>query len=416
MLFRSLDQLRIEQLRLREDAGQAHRLQNLLAFKEQFVSQTLAAQVIGSSGSDQSRLLYLDKGSADGIKSDMAVVTPDGVVGKVIRADHGTSTVLLINDQLSGVGAMLEKSRLQGIVRGTPSGALLLRNIMNDEKVEVGDLVLSSGGDRVFPKGMPIGRIKSVAGSNDIFFNIELNPAANLGRLEEVLVITKLDDRSPKFDTAGPVRAADVRADRLPIVPPAPRSDANGNPLPTSLLPAPGANTQSKAPAALAAMPPTVKSGSVPVRTASTQIDSAGTATDSKPKPVLPVAVGRPNSGPATATQGSTTASTGVAAGAKPANKPKRADAPVAPVMGNTPPVQRSTPAEPDSSASSGESQPSTNVAPQEKPVEGAAKPATKPKPNATDGPPGSEGDPAAPKPPKPTPQASPSIPQRGAR
>src|SRR5207248_1625694 len=172
-LKQQLDQLRIEQVRLREDANQAHRLQSLLLFKEQFVSQTLAAQVIGSSGSDQSRLLYLDKGSGDGIKPDMAVVTPDGVVGKVIRADHGTSTVLLINDQLSGVGAMLEKSRLQGIVRGTPSGALLLRNIMNDEKVEVGDLVLSSGGDRVFPKGMPIGRIKSVAGSNDIFFNIE---------------------------------------------------------------------------------------------------------------------------------------------------------------------------------------------------------------------------------------------------
>ena len=276
-----LDQMRIEQTRLREDAGQAHRLQNLLGFKEQFVSQTQAAQVIGSSGSDQSRLLYLDKGSDDGIKADMAVVTPDGVVGKVIRAFGHSSQVMLISDQLSGVGAMLEKSRLQGVVRGTPSGSLLLRDVMSDEKVEVGDLVLSSGGDRVFPKGMPIGRVKTISSGPELFYNIELQPAANLGRLEEVLVITKLEERSPKVDTAGPMRAADVRADRLPTVPPAARTDANGTPLPTSNLPAPGAS------ASASKSKPAVTAGTTPATASNTQPKpkSPQQTASAKPKP-----------------------------------------------------------------------------------------------------------------------------------
>ena len=341
------------------------------------------------------------------------MITPDGVVGKVIRVDRGSAQVLLINDQLSGVGAMLEKSRLQGIVRGTPSGALLLRNIMSDEKVEVGDLVLSSGGDRVFPKGMPIGRVKTISTTNDIFYNIELKPTANLGQLEEVLVITKLDDRSPKFDNAGPVRAADVRADRLPVVPPAPRTDANSIPLPTSFLPPPGAKpAQAKPSVATAGAQPTAKPGSTAVKTASAQGQQTGL--ENKSKPIIPTTGSQPNSGnTAAATQGSITPST---AGAKPANKAKRPDGLITPLTESTPPVQRSTPAEPDSSASAGASQPNAGVTRQEKPAEGVVKPATKPKPNATDGQPGGDADPAAPKAPKATPQPSSSTPQRGAR
>ncbi len=102
-----IERLRIEQVRLNEDAEQARRLQALLGFKEQFISKTLAAQVIGSSGSEQSRSIYIDKGSRDGIKADMPVITAEGVVGKVLRTFKSTSQVLLINDQTSGVGAIL---------------------------------------------------------------------------------------------------------------------------------------------------------------------------------------------------------------------------------------------------------------------------------------------------------------------
>src|SRR6476619_8492844 len=95
-LKQQIEKLRLEQVRLNEDAAQARRLQALLAFKEQFISQTVPAQVIGSSGSEQSRSIYIDKGSHDGIKQDMAVITADGVIGKVLRVFVTTSQVLLI--------------------------------------------------------------------------------------------------------------------------------------------------------------------------------------------------------------------------------------------------------------------------------------------------------------------------------
>ena len=86
----------------------------------------MAAQVIGSSGSEQSRSIYIDKGTRDGIKPDMAVITADGIVGKVLRVvSDSSSQVLLINDQSSGVGAILEKSRLQGVLEGTPIGEVI---------------------------------------------------------------------------------------------------------------------------------------------------------------------------------------------------------------------------------------------------------------------------------------------------
>src|SRR5215471_104764 len=84
-LKEQIEQMRLEQVRLSEDAAQARRLQNVLAFKEQFVSKTVAAQVIGSGGSDLSRIVYIDKGEQDGVKRDMAVITADGIVGKVLQ-------------------------------------------------------------------------------------------------------------------------------------------------------------------------------------------------------------------------------------------------------------------------------------------------------------------------------------------
>src|SRR3984957_5007652 len=98
--------MRLEQVRMSQDADQARRLQALLAFKEQFISQTMAAQVIGGTGSELSRSVYIDKGYKDGLKPDMAVITADGVVGKVLRVYRSTSLVLLIDDQTSGVGAI----------------------------------------------------------------------------------------------------------------------------------------------------------------------------------------------------------------------------------------------------------------------------------------------------------------------
>lgn len=212
-----IEELKLDQVRLQQDANQAHRLQALLGFKEQFIAKTLAAQVIGSSGSEQSRSVYIDKGSKDGIQQDMAVISADGVVGRVITVYKGTSQVLLINDQQSGVGAIVERSRVLGVTQGKASGVLVIDKVMPDEDVKPGDKVLTSGGDLIFPKGLLIGTVTGINKGPE-FLQISLKPAAALNRLEEVLVIVKKEEREPAL--AGvPLRAADILAQRLPSVP-----------------------------------------------------------------------------------------------------------------------------------------------------------------------------------------------------
>src|SRR5205085_10717009 len=152
-----------------------------------------------------------------------------------VRVRASTSQVWLITDPAWGEGGVLEKSRLQGIAKGTPSGDLKFSNILSDEKVEPGEKILTSGGDRIFPKGLPLATVSELLKREDMFLNIRLTPAANLTRLEEVLVITKIEERAPTPEDVanGPVRAADVLAQRLPgvtkpVVPPAGSATPNG--------------------------------------------------------------------------------------------------------------------------------------------------------------------------------------------
>lgn len=218
-LKEQIEQMRVEQVRLTEDAAQARRLQTLLAFKEQFISKTVAAQVIGTSGSDLSRIVTLDKGENAGIRRDMAVITADGIVGKVLLVSANLAQVLLISDQSSGVGAILDKSRLQGVLRGTANGEVALERVMSDEQVQPGETVLTSGGDQIFPKGLPVGTVTRVGKGKDLFLSISIKPAANLSRLEEVLVLTEKQERESVAEDHVRVRAADILAQRLPSVP-----------------------------------------------------------------------------------------------------------------------------------------------------------------------------------------------------
>jgi len=215
--------LQLEQVRLKQDADQARRLQALLDFKEKFITKTVAAQVIATSGTEQSRLITIDKGSKAGIKTDMAVITPDGIVGKVKDVYSLSSQVLLINDHDSGAGVILENSRLQGIVKGTPLGELqITEGIMSDEKVEAGERVITSGGDRIYPKGYPVGTVIGATADRDSesFLVIKIKPSADLNRLEEVLVITEMSDNSHSASASPePMRAADILSQRLPSIP-----------------------------------------------------------------------------------------------------------------------------------------------------------------------------------------------------
>ena len=225
-LKEQIEQMRLEQVRLSEDAAQARRLQNLLAFKEQFVAKTVAAQVIGTSGSDFSRVVYIDKGENAGIAPDMAVMTADGIVGKVLMVYPSVAQVLLINDQTSGVGVILGNTRLQGVLAGTVNGEVTLNGVMSDEQVPVGENVLTSGGDQIFPKGLPVGIVTKVGAGKDLFLSIRIKPAADLSKLEEVLVLVEKQERQATADTNVRVRAADILAQRLPSVPDKP-ADAN---------------------------------------------------------------------------------------------------------------------------------------------------------------------------------------------
>jgi rod shape-determining protein MreC len=295
-LNEQIEQMRLDQVRLSEDAEQAHRLQQLLAFKEQVIAKTVAAQVIGSSGSDLSKAIYIDKGSNDGVAQDMPVITASGVVGKVLRVYPSTSLVLLINDQSSGVGALLEKSRLQGVVHGTPNGELMLEHIMSDEKVAPGEIVLSSGGDQIFPKGFPIGTVTHVSPGKEMFLNIKVKPAADMNRLEEVLVVTAKQERESVAGNNGRMRAADILAQRLPSVPDKPVTPAaagavnpataklqTGQPAKTTLKPLTG-NTKETAAA------PPVGAAKPAIPPATENMNSAAQSTEKnlakKPEPV----------------------------------------------------------------------------------------------------------------------------------
>ena len=154
--------------------------------------KTVAAQAIGTSGTDQSRVFYIDKGKDAGIDRDMAVITPDGIVGKVRDVFPHTAQVLAINDQSSGAGVILESTRIRGILRGNGAGQPQIEDVIRDQRIKSGDKVLTAGGDQIFPRGLPVGMVDRVLNDpdRDGFIEVVVKPAAHLDQLDEVLVIT----------------------------------------------------------------------------------------------------------------------------------------------------------------------------------------------------------------------------------
>jgi rod shape-determining protein MreC len=222
-LQQQLTRMRIAQAAIAEDALEGRRLQAMLAFKEKYVGVTVAAQVIGDSGSDQTHVLTIDKGSRDGLQPDMAVITQDGIVGKLRDVFPDTAQVLEINDQTSGVGVILASTRIRGILRGTTAGRAQIGNLTADSRIKPGEQVLTSGGDKVYPRGLPVGTIESIAPDPDHqpYSAIVVRPAVNLDRVEEVLVITGTQSDLPPgtqqdLTAAEAQHAADISAERLP--------------------------------------------------------------------------------------------------------------------------------------------------------------------------------------------------------
>ncbi len=233
-LRHQLDTLRLEQASIAQDALEGQRLQSLLAFQQHYVSGTVAAQVIGTSGTDLSRILYLDKGAADGLKPDMAVITPDGIVGKIrdvfpAAAPH-VAQLLLINDQTSGAGVLFAQTRVRAVIRGTTAGYLEVGNLTQDDRIKPGEQVLTSGGDGIFPRGLQVGTIESIAPDleHQPYTAIRIRPAANLTRLEEVLIITGTENSlSPAVQAALVEGAATSAANRLAVAQAAAKAQAD---------------------------------------------------------------------------------------------------------------------------------------------------------------------------------------------
>jgi rod shape-determining protein MreC len=196
-LQEQIDRLRLAQAALLEDARQGQRLQSLLDFQHRYIYRTVAAQAIGSSGNLQSHVFYLDKGTNAGLKPDMAVITADGIVGKVRDVFPTTAQVLMINDQTSGAGVILETTRVRGILTGNASGQLEIVGILSDDRIMPGERVLTAGGDLVYPRGLPVGVVDKVVRDpdRDAFIIVMVKPAAHLSRLDEVLVITDTQPR-----------------------------------------------------------------------------------------------------------------------------------------------------------------------------------------------------------------------------
>lgn len=182
--------LRGQNSQLRETAAATERLKTLLQFKEQAVSMMLAAQVIGRDATNSYRSVILNKGESDGIKPDMGVVTPVGVVGRVVKTTGATSVVLLVTDPNNAIAGLIQRTRDEGIVEGTQQGLAKLKYIPLLSTVKDGDRVVTSGLVGGFPRGLPIGTITRIDKSEGALFqSAELMPEVDMGRLEEVLVI-----------------------------------------------------------------------------------------------------------------------------------------------------------------------------------------------------------------------------------
>jgi rod shape-determining protein MreC len=195
-------QLEIRLQQERAQAGQTRTLQELLSLREATAPPTIAANVIGASADAYFRTMSIDKGTTDGLRPDLAVIAPAGVVGRIILPSSRAAKVQLIIDRNAAAAALVERSRAQGVAVGTGTGMLNLAYLPGSADVRVGDRVVTSGIDGIYPKGFFIGQIESVQRGAGEFNGIVIRPAVDFSSLEAVLVVT------------GPLPPSDGKTDR----------------------------------------------------------------------------------------------------------------------------------------------------------------------------------------------------------
>ena len=188
---------------LEEQALETQRLQGLLAMKEISRAEFLAARVVGKDATNWFKTVLIDRGSLAGVRRNLPVVAPDGLVGRVVEVTPTTAKVQLITDPVSAAGGLIQRTRVIGIVSGSLGAGLKVRYLPLMADIVIGDEVVTSGMGGVFPKGIPLGRvIAAERRSGALFQEATLAPKVDLSRLEEVLILMGTESRDG-FETGG---------------------------------------------------------------------------------------------------------------------------------------------------------------------------------------------------------------------
>ena len=196
-----IERLRVEALRVSETDDENRRLRTLLALQERLPLTTLAGEIIAREWGGWVRALTVNRGRADRVARMTAVISPFGLVGRVVDVRPGSAIVQVLTDPASTVGAHVVRTRTPGIVEGEPRGTIRFKYLARDgAALQVGDVLVTSGQGGLFPRGIPIGRVRAIDDRGAALFNYAaLDPAVDFGRVDEVLVVT---GRSPQDLTA----------------------------------------------------------------------------------------------------------------------------------------------------------------------------------------------------------------------
>ena len=206
-LQRENGQLKIENNYLKSELSTADRARALSVFQARSPSRTVAARVIGNGTGANSKVVFVDRGSTSGVESGMAVVTPDGIVGKVVDAYPTASLVMLITDPTFAAGVVSQKNRVHGTIKGQGHSECLVDYVQNEEHVDIGEWFYTSGDDRIFPKGFPVGQV-TAAPNGKTFKEIYVSPSGMQGGVEEVLIVLQgVHQEVPGGEVASPAYA-----------------------------------------------------------------------------------------------------------------------------------------------------------------------------------------------------------------
>jgi rod shape-determining protein MreC len=199
-----LGRLKLENQFLKTELATADRAKALQVFEQHSLSKMIAARVTATAAGASASAVFVDRGSASGVEKGMGVVTPDGIVGKVLAAYPTASLVLLATDPSFAAGVVSQKNHVRGVLKGLGHGNCRVDYVQNEEKVDTGELFYTSGDDRIFPKGMPVGQVTAARPGNP-FQEISLDPAGLAGGVEEVLIVLQgVHQEVPDVKTASP--------------------------------------------------------------------------------------------------------------------------------------------------------------------------------------------------------------------